>query len=67
MGVSKDGPVISDNGNFILDADFGSIHDPASLDKTLSCCTGIVEHGIFMNVDVVYIGKKDSTVEIMQI
>jgi ribose 5-phosphate isomerase A len=67
MGVSKDGPVISDNGNFILDADFGEIHDPLSLDIALSQCTGIVEHGIFMNVDVVYIGKKDGTVEIVEI
>ena len=67
MGVSKDGPVISDNGNFILDADFGEIHDPVSLDYALSQCTGIVEHGIFMNVDVVYIGKKDGTVEIISI
>jgi ribose 5-phosphate isomerase A len=66
MGVSKDGPVISDNGNFIMDADFGEIHDPASLDIALSQCTGIVEHGIFMNVDVVYIGKKDGTVEILE-
>lgn len=65
MGVSKDGPVISDNGNFILDADFGAIHDPASLDIALSQCTGIVEHGIFMNVDTVYIGKKDGTVEMI--
>src|SRR5659263_2228 len=51
MGVSKDGPVISDNGNFIMDADFGELNDPASLDIALSQCTGIVEHGIFMNVD----------------
>jgi ribose 5-phosphate isomerase A len=66
MGVNKDGPVISDNGNFILDADFGKIHNPESLDIALSQCTGIVEHGIFMNVDVMYIGKKDGTVEIME-
>ncbi|MCX9084354.1 MAG: ribose-5-phosphate isomerase RpiA [Candidatus Methanoperedens sp.] len=66
MGISKDGPVISDNGNFILDADFGEIHDPASLDVAISQCTGIVEHGIFMNLDVVYIGKKDGTVEIFE-
>jgi len=36
MGVSKDGPVISDNGNFIIDADFGKIDDPVSLNKELS-------------------------------
>ncbi len=66
MGVNKDGPVISDNGNFILDADFGEIADPVSLDKELSQCTGIVEHGIFTKVDVVYIGKKDGSVDILK-
>ncbi len=66
MGVNKDGPVISDNGNFIMDADFGEIDDPESLDKALSQCTGIVEHGIFTKVDVVYIGKKDGSVEILK-
>ncbi len=66
MGVNKDGPVISDNGNFILDADFGEINDPESLDKELSQCTGIVEHGIFTKIDAVYIGRKDGSVEIME-
>lgn len=65
MGVSKDGPVITDNGNFIMDADFGKIDDPASLGERLSQCTGIVEHGIFTGVDTVYIGKKDGSVEIV--
>lgn len=67
MGVNKDGPVISDNGNFIMDADFGKIDDPVSLSKELSYCTGIVEHGIFTNVDMVYIGKKDGTVKIISL
>jgi ribose 5-phosphate isomerase A len=66
MGVNKDGPVISDNGNFILDADFGEIDDPYSLDDALSHCSGIVEHGIFTKVDMVYIGKNDGSVEIME-
>ncbi len=66
MGVSKDGPVISDNGNFILDVDFGKIDEPASLGKKLSQCCGIVEHGIFTGVDAVYIGKKDGSVEIKE-
>jgi ribose 5-phosphate isomerase A len=66
MGVKKEGPVISDNGNFIIDADFGKIDDPYSLDDALSHCTGIVEHGIFTSVNVVFIGKKDGTVEILE-
>ena len=66
MGVSKDGPVISDNGNFIMDIDIGKIDDPAALGEKLSQCCGIVEHGIFTNVDMVYIGKKDGSVEILK-
>ncbi len=66
MGVNKDGPVISDNGNLILDADFGQIDDPYSLDDSLSHCVGIVEHGIFTTVNAVFIGKKDGTVEVLE-
>ncbi|MCE8422390.1 MAG: ribose-5-phosphate isomerase RpiA [Candidatus Methanoperedens sp.] len=66
MGINKDGPVISDNGNFIMDADFGKIGDPVYLDEKLSKCTGIVEHGIFTEVDAVIIGKKDGSIEILE-
>ena len=64
LGARKDGPVITDNGNFVIDAEFGVIEDPAGLSLTLSELTGVVEHGIFTNVDGVYIGKKDGSVEI---
>ena len=64
LGVRKDGPVISDNGNFILDVEFGIIADPAKFSLELSACTGIVEHGIFTNVDDVYIGNKGGSVTI---
>jgi ribose 5-phosphate isomerase A len=47
----KDGPVITDNGNFVIDADFGIIEDPGLLAAQLSEIPGVVEHGIFENVD----------------
>ncbi len=65
LASRKDGPVISDNGNFIIDAELGVIENPEAMSATLSQLTGVVEHGIFTNVDSVYIGKKDGTVEIM--
>lgn len=58
-GSGKDGPVISDNGNIIMDCDFGKIETPALLGQELSQIAGIVEHGIFTNVDLVYIGYED--------
>ncbi|HTX43453.1 MAG TPA: ribose-5-phosphate isomerase RpiA [Methanocella sp.] len=59
MGTGKDGPVISDNGNFIMDCDFGPIESPAALGLELSMIPGLVEHGIFINADMVYIGYED--------
>jgi ribose 5-phosphate isomerase A len=55
----KDGPVISDNGNFILDCDFGEIPQPAALGEKMSLIPGLVEHGIFTNATFVYLGYED--------
>lgn len=63
FALKKDGPVITDNGNFVLDVDFGVINNPEDLALRLSSIPGIVEHGIFFNIDELYIGKKDGSVE----
>jgi ribose 5-phosphate isomerase A len=60
--LKKDGPVITDNGNFVLDVNFGVINDPESLALQISSIPGVVEHGIFSNLDELYIGKKDGSV-----
>ncbi|MGZ0747928.1 ribose-5-phosphate isomerase RpiA [Haloparvum sp. AD34] len=57
---AKDGPVVTDNGNLVLDCDFGEIADPASLATTLSTTAGVVEHGLFVDLaDAVYVGTDD--------
>ncbi|MGB9132003.1 MAG: ribose 5-phosphate isomerase A [Methanosarcina sp.] len=66
LALRKDGPVITDNGNFVLDSSFGVIQDPESLAIKLSSIPGVVEHGIFSNVDELYIGKKDGSVKIVR-
>jgi len=59
----KSGPVVTDNGNLVLDCDFGSIADPASLARDLDSLPGTVEHGLFVKLaDVVYVGSKDGVV-----
>lgn len=65
MGVRKDGPVITDNGNFIMDADFGEIPNPEHLGLELSKCVGVVEHGIFENADDVYVGLFKGGIDIL--
>ncbi len=57
---AKDGPVVTDNGNLVLDADFGPIDDPAGLAAELSALPGAVEHGLFVEMtDAVYVGSGD--------
>ncbi|MEM0214958.1 MAG: ribose-5-phosphate isomerase RpiA [Archaeoglobaceae archaeon] len=43
----KVGPVITDNGNFILDCDFGIIENPEELEKELKLVSGVIENGVF--------------------
>jgi ribose 5-phosphate isomerase A len=58
MGVKKDGPVITDQGNMVLDVKFDSIPNPVEFEKTLNNIPGVVENGIFVNVaDLVLIGE----------
>lgn len=49
----------TDQGNIILDADFGPISDPAKLAADLKASAGIVEHGLFIGIaaDVIIAGK----------
>jgi ribose 5-phosphate isomerase A len=58
QGVRKDGPVITDNGNFVMDVDFGVIEDPRGLAAKISPIPGVVEHGIFDNLDELYLARK---------
>ena len=58
--VHKDGPVVTDNGNLVVDCRFGPIDDPAALASQLSAVPGIVEHGLFVDlVDAMYVGTED--------
>lgn len=60
MGQRKGGPVITDNGNFVLDVKFDNIEDPAYLEKELNYIPGVVENGIFTGVtDEVLIGSSE--------
>jgi ribose 5-phosphate isomerase A len=56
----KDGPVVTDNGNLLLDCSFGEIDDPATLARELAGVPGVVEHGLFVGLaDAVHVGSDD--------
>ena len=47
----RDGaPVRTDNGNLIYDAACGAIENPGRLATALKAVTGVVEHGLFLNL-----------------
>lgn len=58
-------PTKSDNGNLILDADFGPLADPVELATRLTPITGLIAHGIFPGalVSEVLVGRADGTIE----
>ncbi|SFB32937.1 ribose-5-phosphate isomerase [Lentibacillus halodurans] len=54
--------VVSDNGNFIVDCDFGAIYDPKTLNHQLKQLTGVVDTGLFIQMaDDVIVGYPDRT------
>ena len=68
-GVRKAGPVITDNGNLILDClweaapEGGSPIDPAEMETAINLIPGVVENGFFTkNIPTVYIAAEDGGV-----
>lgn len=56
----SNGPLVTDNGNHVLDADFGTVSDPTAIAGKLASLPGVIEHGLFLDVaDMVYIGGPD--------
>lgn len=62
MGIRKAGPVVTDQGNLVIDVKFASIDNPEELEKTINNIPGVLENGLFVNVaDVVLVGEiKDN-------
>ena len=50
MASRKDGPVITDQGNMVVDARFGGIDDPGEMERTLNNIPGILENGLFVGL-----------------
>ncbi|MFB6106455.1 MAG: ribose-5-phosphate isomerase RpiA [Halobacteriaceae archaeon] len=53
----KDGPVVTDNGNLVLDCAFGPVADPGDLAAALAAVPGVVAHGLFVGLaDEAHVG-----------
>jgi ribose 5-phosphate isomerase A len=59
MAVKKAGPVVTDQGNLVLDVKFaGGISDPENLEQVINNLPGVLENGLFVNLaDQVLVGE----------
>lgn len=58
-----DQPVITDEGNLVLDLALEAIPDPYALANMLSSVAGVVEHGLFLNIcSKAIVGRADGSV-----
>ena len=58
-------PVRTDGGNLIYDAACGRIEEPATLAAALKSVTGVVDHGLFLDLaDCALIGGPDGVLEL---
>ena len=62
-GLRKDGPVVTDQGLWLIDARFGPIPDPEALNRTLHALPGVLDHGLFLGIaTLALVGAPDGSV-----
>nr|XP_019612600.1 PREDICTED: ribose-5-phosphate isomerase isoform X1 [Rhinolophus sinicus] len=67
MAVNKAGPVVTDNGNFILDWKFDRVHKWSDVNTAIKMIPGVVDTGLFINMaERVYFGMQDGSVNIKE-
>ncbi len=59
-------PFFTENGNIVLDCDFGTIKDPKTLSQKIKQTAGVLESGIFLRKpDIIYKAKDNGKFDIL--
>ncbi|XP_060035129.1 ribose-5-phosphate isomerase-like [Erinaceus europaeus] len=67
MAINKAGPVVTDNGNFILDWKFDRVHKWSEVNTTIKMIPGVMDTGLFINMaERVYFRMQDSSVNMRE-
>ena len=67
MAVKKMGPVVTDNGNIILDIRFKTPVDPVKLETEFNMIPGVMENGFFTRCSPrIFIGYSDGRIEVRE-
>lgn len=62
MALRKAGPVVTDQGNLVIDTKFDEIADPAQLESVINNIPGVLENGLFIGLaDEVLVGYLDGS------
>jgi ribose 5-phosphate isomerase A len=60
------GPLVTDEGHYILDLHLERIDDPRALATALNAIPGVVEHGLFIDMATsAVLGRPDGTVDVL--
>src|SRR5712692_2277073 len=63
----KIGPVVTDNGNLIIDAYYRNLRRPDIIHEKLKEIPGVLETGLFLQMcDTAYVGRRDGKVDILR-
>lgn len=67
-GERKDGPVVTDQGLWVVDARFeGGIREPEALSRALDATPGVLDHGLFLGLATdTLVGRAEGEVEHLQ-
>ena len=66
-GKGKAGPVVTDNGHFILDLTFPKPVDSVAMERELKMVTGVLEVGLFPGrASAAYLGQTDGTCRVVR-
>lgn len=60
-------PYITDNGNYILDCEFGTIEHPEQLTHRLNAIPGVVDNGLFIQMArKIIVGYRDGVIKTLE-
>lgn len=66
LGKMKDGPVVTDQGFWVIDARFPAPMNVGLVNTVLLTTPGVLDHGLFVGMaSAAYIGQADGTVRIL--
>jgi ribose 5-phosphate isomerase A len=63
---NQEGPVVSDEGHYIVDCRFAPISEPKQLAREIKAITGVVDHGLFIGLVHRLIIASESGIEILE-